>query len=169
MINIFIALLSAAVGIYLGSVIFGKDEPKVDTTEMQNPVTLYHPIVRTFEFRNGLTKEKLVADVLKPCMVEFYNHWYGSTEFLVDFYNHWYGSTEFLDEALKWPGNIEQLADRILEWYNPGSGYTELLLVAYSDGNGSFQVDFTWRKPNPMFICSRAAVEGIEQYYKDAN
>ena len=148
-ITICINVLAFAVGVYIGSIIFGKDEPKVDTTEMQNPVKLYHPIVRTFEFRNGLTKAKLVADVLKPCMVEFYHHWYGITA------------------SFKWPDNLEQLADRILEWYNPGSGYTELLLVAYSDGNGSFQVDFTWRKPNPMFICSRAAFEGIEQYYKD--
>ena len=49
---------------YIGSIIFGKDEPKLPT-ETQNPVKLYHPMVRTFEFRNGLTKAKLVADAVK--------------------------------------------------------------------------------------------------------
>ena len=126
MINIFIAILALAVGLFVGSIVFGKDEPKLDT-ETQNPVKIYYPIVRTFEFRNGLTKSKLVADVLKPCMVEFHHHWHG---------------TKFL----KWPDSLEPFADRILEWYNPGSAYTELLLVAHSDGNGSFQVDFTWKK-----------------------
>lgn len=148
-ITVLINVLALSIGIYIGSIIFGNDEPKLDT-ETKNPVKIYYPIVRTFEFRNGLTKAKLVDDVLKPCMVDFYRHWYGITE------------------SFRWPDNLEQLADRILEWYFPGSGYTELLLVAHSDGNGSFQVDFTWKKPKPMFICSRAAVEGLEQYYKDA-
>jgi len=128
-ITICINVLAFSVGMYIGSIIFGKDEPKLPT-ETQNPVKIYYPMVRTFEFRNGLTKAKLVADVLKPCMVEFYHHWYGGTEFM------------------KWPDNIEQLADRIMQWYNPGSEYTELLLVAHGDGNGSFQVDFTWIKPS---------------------
>ena len=138
---------------YIGSIIFGKEIPEF--SKQKQLVLLEQklkkaPMVRTFEFRNGLTKAKLVNDVLKPCMVEFYHHWYGHTE------------------SFRWPDNLEQLADRILEWYNPGSGYTELLLVAHTDGNGSFQVDFTWKKPKPMFICSRAAIEGLEQYYKDA-
>jgi len=146
MINIFIALLALAVGIYLGSIVFGGKE----TTEVQqNPVKLYYPMVRTFEFRQPLTKAKLMDDVLKPCMVEFYHHWHGSTE------------------IMKWPDNLEQLADRIMQWYNPGSEYTELLLVAHGDGYGSFQVDFTWIKPKPKFICNANAVKGLEQYYKD--
>ena len=149
-ITICINVLAFSVGMYIGSIIFGKEEPKLPT-ETQNPVKIYYPMVRTFEFRNGLTKAKLVADVLKPCMVEFYHHWYGITE------------------SFKWPDNLEQLADRIMQWYNPGSEYTELLLVAHSDGNGSFQVDFTWTKPKPMFTVKREAVEGLEKYYKDAN
>lgn len=128
-ITICINVLAFSVGMYIGSIIFGKDEPKL-STETQNPVKIYYPMVRTFEFRNGLTKAKLVGDVLKPCMVEFYHHWYGGTEFM------------------KWPDNLEQLADRIMQWYHPESGYCELLLVASSDGNSSFQVDFTWKKPS---------------------
>ena len=145
-ITICINVLAFSVGMYIGSIIFGKDEPKLPT---QTPVEIYYPMVRTFEFRQTLTKAKLMEDVLKPCMVEFYHHWYGITEFF------------------KWPDNLEQLADRIMEWYNPGSEYTELLLVAHGDGYGSFQVDFTWRKAKPMFICNADAVKGLEQYYKD--
>lgn len=151
LITICINVLAFVVGMYIGSIIFGKDEPKLPT-ETQNPVKIYYPIVKTFEFRNGLTKAKLVADVLKPCMVEFYNHWYGITE------------------SFKWPDNLEQLADRIMQWYNHDSEYTELLLVAHGDGYGSFQVDFTWKKPKPTpkYIIHADAVKGLEQYYKDA-
>lgn len=127
MINIFIAILALAVGLFVGNIIFSKDEPKVST---ETQLKTYHPIVRTFKCRNGLTKAKLVDEILKPCMVEFCHNWHGSTE------------------SFRWPGNFKQLTDRILEWYNPSSGYTELLLVASSDGNGSFQVDFTWKKPS---------------------
>ena len=143
-ITICIYILAFAVGLYIGSIIFGKEMPEFSKQKLRDA-----PMVRTFEFRNGLTKAKLVADVLRPCMVEFYHHWYGSTE------------------SFKWPGNLEQLADRILEWYNPSSEYTELLLVAHSDGNGSFLVDFTWTKSKPKFLITREAIEGLEKYYED--
>jgi hypothetical protein len=154
-ITICINVLAFSVGMYIGSIIFGKEIPegvfvkqkKIDSLEQKLREA---PMIRTFEFRNGLTKAKLVADVLKPCMVEFYHHWYGSTEFM------------------KWPDNLEQLADSIMEWYHPESGYCELLLIASSDGKGSFQVDFTWRKAKPMFTVNADAVKGLEQYYKDA-
>lgn len=153
MTTIAIAILALAIGIYIGSIVFGHNEPEVK----QNKVKLFYPMVRTFEFRSSLTKTKLIDDVLKPCMVEFYHHWYGISEYFT------------------WPENLEQLADRIMQWYSPESGYTELLLVAHSDGNGSFQVDFTWTNPEHMFIVKketaltvkRDAVEGLEQYYKD--
>lgn len=147
-ITICINVLAFAVGMYIGSIVFGKDEPKLPT-ETQNPVKLYYPMVRTFEFRNGLTKAKLVADVLKPCMVEFCKHFYDS------------------DESFKYDEYINKLADRIMQWYNPE--YGELVLVAHDDGNGPFQVDFTWKKPErkPQYICDRKTLEGLEQYYKD--
>lgn len=153
-ITILVNVLAFIAGLYIGNIIFGHEIPegcfvkqkKIDSLEQKLREA---PMVRTFEFRNGLTKAKLVADVLKPCMVEFYHHWYG------------------ISKTFKWPGNLEQLADRIMQWYNPGSEYTELLLVASSDGNSSFQVDFTWRKAKPMFICSADAVKGLEKYYED--
>lgn len=131
LITILINVLAFSVGMYIGSIIFGKEIPEFSKQKQLDSLEQklkYSPMVRTFECRNGLTKAKLVADVLKPCMVEFHHHWYGSTEFL------------------KWPDNLEQFADRILEWYNPVSEYTELLLVAHSE-HGGFTVDFTWKKP----------------------
>lgn len=172
-ITICINVLAFAVGLYIGNIIFGKDTTESQQKPVRDMLEAGHeipgvvftqqkrldslerklrdtPMVRTFEFRNDLTKAKLVADVLKPCMVEFYNHWHRITE------------------SFKWPDNLEQLADRIIEWYHPESEYTELLLVAHGDGYGSFQVDFTWTKAKPMFICKADAIEGLEHYYKDA-
>ena len=127
-ITILINVLAFSIGMYIGSIVFGKDEPKV-ATETQNPVKVYHPIVRTFEFRQTLTKSKLMEDVLKPSWVEFARHW---------------------DCILELNGrilaNLDKLADRIMQWYTPE--YNELLLIAHSDDKFGFTVDFTWKKPS---------------------
>lgn len=151
-ITICIYILAFAVGLYIGSIIFGKEIPefnqqnKIDELEQKLRDA---PMVRTFEFRQTLTKAKLMEDVLKPCMVEFCKHFYGS------------------DESFKYDEYINKLADRIMQWYNPE--YGELVLVAHDDGTGIFKIDWTWNQPErkPKYICHREAIEGMEKYYED--
>lgn len=148
-ITICINVLAFSVGMYIGSIIFGKDEPKLPT-ETQNPVKIYYPMVRTFEFRQTLTKAKLMEDVLKPS-------WY-------QFAHHWDCITDLTPRIL---GNLDKLADKIMSWYNPE--YNELLLIAHNDDKIGFTIDFTWKKPKQMgkLVCNADAVKGLEQYYKD--
>lgn len=150
-ITILINVLAFGVGLYIGSIIFGKDEPPKVDTETQNPVKLYHPIVLSFEFRQTLTKAKLMEDVLKPSWYQFAHHWDCITD---------------LNPRIL--GNLDNLADKIMSWYNPE--YNELLLIAHNDDKIGFTIDFTWKKPKQMgkLVCHADAVEGLEHYYKDA-
>lgn len=151
-----IIMLCFVVGIYLGSLIFGKKIPegvcvkqkKIDLLEQKLKDA---PMVRTFEFRQSLTKAKLMEDVLKPSWVEFAHHWDCILEF---------------DDRIR--ANLDKLADRIMSWYNPE--YSELLLIAHNDDKIGFTIDFTWKKPKQkpsVFICPKEAVEGLEKYYED--
>lgn len=134
LITICINVLAFAVGVYIGSIIFGKDEPKLPT-ETQNPVKEYHPIVISIVFRKPLTKHMLVEEVLIPQCYKFMHHFDipNPSEFSM--------SKEFKDA-------IDQKGDAIMQWYNPE--YNELLLIAHQEpnDNGGFWLDWTWRKPS---------------------
>ena len=139
MINIFIALLSVAVGIYLGSVIFVAEEPgtfanqkKIDLLEEQLREA---PMVISCVFNKPLTKLDLVEDVLHPQCYKFMCH---------------FGVSDRLEIRMnkKYEDALDQLADAIMQWYNPE--YNELLLIAHQEPNdvGGFVIDWTWKKPS---------------------
>lgn len=155
LISLGIIIFSFFVGIYIGSVIFGKEIPEVvfssqKKTDLLEQKLRYTPVVKNFRFPQGLTKAHLVADVLNPCMAEFCEHF------------------ECSDESFKYCEYINKLADRILQWYNPE--YGELLLIAHDSDCDGWVIDFTWKKPKQKpsaFICPREAVDGMEMYYNN--
>jgi hypothetical protein len=135
MLNIFIAVLSLAVGLFVGSAVFGKEESGV-STEAKNPVKEYHPVVDSFIFRYPLTKHMLVEDVLSMECYKFMSY---------------YDVPNRLEIRVskKYEESLDQLADAIMQWYHPESGCTELLLIAHRDQGAAegFVIDFTWKKP----------------------
>lgn len=160
-ISLVIIIFGFVVGIYIGSVIFGKDIPegvfvkqkKVEELEQQLKDA---PMVLSYVFRDPMTKAQLLEHVLKPSSVMFVKHWKMSL------------SREDLWKNKGFFERMDKLAERIVQWYNPE--YNQLLLIAHkSEACEGFVVDFTWRQPErtPKFICYRDAVEGLEKYYKD--
>lgn len=134
MTTIAIAILALAIGIYVGSIVFGNEAPKLQT-DAQNPIKVYHPVVISMVFRKPLTKHMLVEDVLYPQCYKFMCH---------------FDIPDRLDVRIskKYEESLDQLADAIMQWYNPE--YNELLLIAHREPNavGSFVVDWTWKKPS---------------------
>ena len=57
MINIFIALLALAVGLFVGSIIFGKEPVQPNQEPDRNS-----PLVLTFVFHKKLTKDEIKTD-----------------------------------------------------------------------------------------------------------
>lgn len=133
-ITICINVLAFIVGLYIGSIIFGKDEPKLPT-ETQNQVKEYHPMVISIVFRKPPTKHMLVEEVLIPHCYNFMCH------FDIPNPDEVRMSKEF-KEAL------DQKGDAIMHWYN--SEYNELLLIAHREPNddSGFWFDWTWKKPS---------------------
>lgn len=133
-ITICINVLAFSIGMYIGSIIFGKDEPKLPT-ETQNQVKEYHPMVISMVFREQLTKHMLVEEFLIPNCYKFMCHF--------DIPNRLE-----IRVSQKFAETLDQLADKIMEWYCPE--YNELLLVAHQEPNtaGGFLVDWTWKKPS---------------------
>lgn len=126
MINIFIALLATAVGIYLGSVIFGKE-----TTEVKQKPDRNSPMVICMVFHKKLTKETLLNDCLKPYAVRIASH-FGLQVVPVD--------KELWDR-------LDPIADKMMKWYNPE--YNQLVLVAHRDTpESSVQLNWTWAVPS---------------------
>ena len=134
MINICIALLAFAVGMFVGSIVFGREATEA-TTDTQNPVKEYHPVVVSMVFRQPLTKHMLVEDVLHPQCYKFMCH---------------FDVPDRLEIRIskKYEDALDQLGDAIMQWYNPE--YNELLLIAHQEPNavGGFVIDWTWKKPS---------------------
>lgn len=126
MINIFIALLATAVGIYLGSVIFGK-EPAAQLPQEPDRNT---PLVLTFVFHKKLTKDELL-DMLKPSAIQIARH-FGLPWLPVD--------KELWDR-------LDPLADKMMKWYNPA--FCQLVLVAHRPTKDSgVELNWTWAVPS---------------------
>ena len=130
MINIFIAILALAVGLFVGSIVFGRETELAVT---KPSVKVYHPVVDSFIFRNQLTKHKLVEDVLHNECYKFMSHF--------DVPN----PLKIL-ASKQYEASLDQLADAIMQWWNPE--YNELLLVAHRESASGFVVDWTWKKPS---------------------
>lgn len=129
MISVFIAILALAVGVYVGSLVFGK-EPSEKTTEHTSDKQ--PPVVDSFIFRKPLTKHMLVEDVLYQECYKFMAHF--------DIQNRLE-----IRVSKKYEESINQLADTIMQWYNPE--YNELLLIAHPETSAGFVLDWTWKKP----------------------
>lgn len=125
MINIFIALLALAVGIYVGSIIFGRESAQIKQETDRNS-----PLVICMVFHKRLTKESLL-EVLKPRAVQIAMH-FGLPVCPV--------SKDLWD-------SLDPLADKIMKWYNPE--YCQLVLVAHRDTpEGRVALNWTWAIPS---------------------
>lgn len=131
MISVFIAILALAVGVYVGSLVFGGKEPSEETTEPKPDSK--SPVVDSFIFRKPLTKHMLVEDVLYQECYKFMAHF--------DIQNRLE-----IRVSKKYEESINQLADAIMQWYNPE--YNELLLIAHQETSAGFVLDWTWKKPS---------------------
>jgi hypothetical protein len=137
MISIFIAILALAVGVYVGSLVFGDKEPSEKPAEPKPDST--SPVVDSFIFLKPLTKHTLVEDVLYRECYKFMAHF--------DIQNRLE-----IRVSKKYEESINKLADAIMEWYHPESGYTELLLIAHQESSAGFVLDWTWKKPTSGVI-----------------
>ena len=124
MITTVIAILALAIGIYVGSIVFGK-EP-----EVQQKQDCDSPLVICMLFHKNLTKDALL-EVLKPRAIQIARH-FGLPSFPVD--------KELCD-------SMDPLADKMMKWWNPE--YNELVLVAHRPTqNGSVVLNWTWAVPS---------------------
>lgn len=128
MINIFIALLATAIGIYVGSIVFGHETSETEPKPDRNSPLV---ICMVFHKNKNLTKETLLNDCLKPRAIQIARH-FGLPWMPVD------------KELWK---NIDKMADQIMQWWNPD--YNELVLVAHRETpGGSVILNWTWAVPS---------------------
>ena len=134
MLNIFITVLALAIGIYIGLIVFGKEQ-----SEKSKEPEPYHkpPVVDSFIFRKPLTKHMLVEDVLYQECCKFMAH---------------FDIPDRLEIRIskKYDESLNQLADKIMEWYCPE--YNELLLIAHQETTAGFVLDWTWKKPSQRAV-----------------
>ena len=125
MINIFIAVLALAIGVFVGSVIFSK-EPAQTTHEPDRNT----PLVLTFVFHKKLTKDELL-EMLKPRAIQIARH---------------FGLPWMPVDKKLWD-SLDPLADKMMQWYNPE--YCQLVLVAHRESpNSSVMLNWTWAVPS---------------------
>ncbi len=126
MINILIALIAFAVGMFVGSIIFGKE-----TTETEPKPDRNSPMVICMVFHKRLTKETLLEDCLKPRAIGIARHF----------------GLPFCPVPKDLWDSLDSLADKIMQWYNPD--YPELVLVAHRETpEGSVVLNWTWAVPS---------------------
>jgi len=127
MTTIAIAILALAIGIYVGSIVFGHE-----TTEAEPKPDRNSPLVICMVFhKTNLTKEMLLNDCLKPRAIQIARHF--GLPFMP------------VDKDL-WK-SIDKLADQIIQWWNPD--YNELVLVAHRlTPGGSVVLNWTWAVPS---------------------
>lgn len=130
MTTIAIAILALAIGIYVGSIVFGKES----TQPTQVPVKEYHPAVTSSVFRKPPTKHTLVEEVLRRQCYSFMSHFDIRDRLEINV-------------SKKYEDSLNRLADAIMQWWNPE--YNELLLIAHQEPNSAgFVLDWTWKKPS---------------------
>lgn len=145
-----ITILAFVVGLYLGSLIFGKEVPegvfcsqkKVDLLEQKLKDA---PMVFECQLDQPLTVDQMAMDVVGPNLIKIWRH-FGKPLYNVP--------------------SSSKVAEEMLQWYNPDSEYTKLVMVGWLR-DGVVRIAWTWQKQDPKFIVSREAVEGLEKYYTD--
>lgn len=126
MINIFIAVLALAIGVFLGSVIFSNET----AAQLPQEPDRNSPMVICMVFHKRLTRETLLNDCLKPRAVQIARH-FGLPFMPVD--------KDLWD-------SLDPLADKMMKWYNPE--YCQLVLVAHRPTKDSGVVlNWTWTEP----------------------
>ena len=126
MINIFIAILALAIGVFVGSVIFSKEPAQLPQEPDRNS-----PMVICMVFHKRLTRETLLNDCLKPRAVQIARHF----------------GLQFMPVDKELWRSLDKLADQIMEWYNPD--YPELVLVAHRESpDSSVVLNWTWAVPS---------------------
>ena len=127
MTTIAIAILALAIGIYVGSIVFGKEVPTEPTEPKPDRNS---PMVICMVFHKHLNKGELM-EMLKPQAIRIARH-FGLPFMPVD--------KELWD-------SLDPLADKIMKWYNPE--YPELVLVAHRESpNSSVILNWTWAVPS---------------------
>ena len=145
-----ITILCFVVGIYLGSVIFGKEIPegvfakqkKIDLLEQQLRDA---PMVIECQLGQQLTVDQMAMDVVGPNLIKIWRH-FGKPLYNVP--------------------SSSKVAEEMLQWYNPESEYTKLVIAGWLRDD-VVRIAWTWQKQDPKFICPKEAVEGLEKYYED--
>ena len=130
MISTLIAVLALAIGVYIGSIIFGNKQSEKHTEPEPDSKT---PVVDSFIFRKPPTKHMLVEDVLNHECYKFMAHFYVQNRLEIHV-------------SKKYEESLNQLADAIMQWYN--TEYNELLLIAHRESTSGFVLDWTWKKPS---------------------
>lgn len=146
-----ITILAFVVGLYLGSVIFGKEVPdgvfssqkKVEALDQQLRDA---PMVIECQLGQPITLDQMEMDVVAPNLIKIWRH-FGLGLFTMP--------------------STTKYAEAMLQWYNPESEYTKLVIAGYMCG-GVVKIAWTWQKQDPKkYIMTPAAVEGLEKYYED--
>ena len=124
MISILIAVLALAIGIYVGSIVFGNDEPKEPKPDYNTPLVI------CMVFHKPPTRETLLNDCLKPRAIQIARH---------------FGLSFIPVDKDLWK-SIDKLSEQIMQWYNPA--YNELVLVAHRPTpSSSVVLNWTWAVP----------------------
>lgn len=135
MTTIAIAILALAIGIYVGSIVFGKEATEKPTEpDSDSPLV----ICMVFHKNKQLTKETLLDDCLKPRAIQIARHF----------------GLPFMPVDKELWQNIDKLSDQIIQWWNPN--YNELVLVAHKL-EGRVVLNWTWAVP------STGAVDELER------
>ena len=104
------------------------------------------PLVIECKLGQEMTLEQMKMEVVTPRIIQIMRHF---------------------KVALKDIPPISPYAEEIFKWYNTNSEYTKLVIVGYLRG-GRVQIAWTWKKRDPVYICSREAINGYEDAIKAA-
>jgi hypothetical protein len=146
-----IIILCFVVGLYIGSVIFGKEVPegvfssqkKVEALDQQLKDA---PMVIECQLGQPLTVDQMAMDVVGPNLIKIWRH-FGKPLYNVP--------------------SSSKVAEEMLQWYNQDSEYTKLVIVGWLR-DGVVRIAWTWQQKDPKYIITKDAVEGLEKYYEDA-
>lgn len=144
-----ILIICFVIGLFIGSVIFGKDVPE-GVFEKQNTLDrLEHqlkdaPIVIECQLGQQLTVDQMAMDVVGPNLIKIWRH-FGKPLYNVP--------------------SSSKVAEEMLQWYNQESEYTKLVIAGWLR-DGVVRIAWTWQQKDPKYIITKEAVEGLEKYYE---
>ena len=146
-----ITILAFVIGLYLGSVIFGKEVPegvfyaqtKVKALEQQLREA---PMVIECQLGQPITVDQMSMDVVGPNLIKIWRH-FGKPLYDVP--------------------SSSKVAEEMLQWYNQESEYTKLVIVGWLRAD-VVRIAWTWQKQDTKaYIMTPDAFEGLEKYYED--